>query len=81
MLSAQQIKDLNRELDDDLNRAAEALKTAGKKNLTAEQRGDVEKITAFQKQAVQAREGDLETAVYYARRADLLAKDLLSRLP
>jgi hypothetical protein len=81
ILSAQQIRDYNKEIDEDVNRVTDALNKAGKKNLTAEQRDTVEKITAFQKQAVQAREGDLETAVYYARRADLLAKDLLAHLP
>jgi len=59
----------------------EALKTAGKKNLSAEQRDTVQTITAFQKQAVQAREEDLVTAVNYAKRADVLAKELLARLP
>ena len=65
-----------------MTRVAEALKSAaGKKNLGAEERDTMEKITAFQKQAVQAREEDLVTAVNYARRADLLAKDLLAHLP
>jgi hypothetical protein len=81
MLTTQQIGDYTRQLDEALNYVSEALKTAGKKNLTAEQKDTVEKITAFQKQAVQAREEDLVTAVNYARRADLLAKDLLARLP
>lgn len=82
ILSAQQIRDYTRELDEALNRSMEVLKTAaGKKNLTAEQRETMETITVFQKQAVQAREDDLVTAVNYARRADLLAKDLLAHLP
>jgi hypothetical protein len=81
LLTAQQIHDLNQQFDEFSNYVTEALKTAGKKNLSAEQRDTVQTITAFQKQAVQAREEDLMTAVNYARRADLLAKDLLAHLP
>jgi len=81
ILTAQQRRDLTRQLDEDLNYVAEALNKAGKKNLTAEQRSLAEQIKTFQKQAVQAREEDLVTAVSYAKRADLLAKDLLGRLP
>ncbi len=81
ILTAQQIRENNQQLDEFLNFVTEALKTAGKKNLTADQRDIVERITAFQKQAVQAREDDLVTAVNYARRADFLAIDLLKHLP
>jgi hypothetical protein len=81
ILTAQQIRENNQQLDEYLNFVTEALNKAGKRNLTAEQRGIAEQIKTFQKQAVQAREDDLVTAVNYARRADLLAKDLLSRLP
>jgi len=51
------------------------------KNLTADQKATAERIRTFRKQAEQAREQDLMTAVILARRADLLAKDLLERLP
>jgi vacuolar-type H+-ATPase subunit E/Vma4 len=51
------------------------------KRLNAEQTQAVENIKTFQKQAEQAREQDLLTAANLARRADLLAKDLLERLP
>jgi hypothetical protein len=81
ILTPQQIHDYNREIDDALNRVTEALKLAAKKNLGADQRDTVERMTAFQKQAVQAREEDLVTAVNYAKRADVLAKELLARLP
>lgn len=82
ILTAQQTRDYNREIDLDLGRSTEVLKTAaGKRNLTADQRDLVERIITFQKQAAQAREEDLVTAVNYARRADLLAKDLLAHLP
>jgi hypothetical protein len=52
-----------------------------RKPLTREQIDIRNRIRTFQKQAEQAREQDLVTAVSLARRADLLAKDLLERLP
>jgi hypothetical protein len=82
LLTAQQISDYNKEIDNDLGRVTQALKSAaGRRNLTAEQRVTMETITTFQRQAVQARKEDLVTAVDYARRADFLAKDLLAHLP
>ncbi len=58
-----------------------ALAIAAGKNLNANQSEIVNRIRTFQKQAEQAREQDLVTAVNLARRADLLARDLLERLP
>ena len=55
-------------------------KVAGR-NLTPEQKDIAERVQTYLKQAEQAREQDLVTAVNLARRADLLAKDLLERLP
>jgi hypothetical protein len=51
------------------------------KALNAEQSEIAERIRTFQKQAEQARDQDLVTAVNLARRADLLAQDLVERLP
>lgn len=51
------------------------------RNLTPEQKDIARLVETFLKQAEQAREQDLVTAVNLARRADLLAKDLLERLP
>ena len=51
------------------------------KRLTADQSETADRIRTFRRQAEQAREQDLVTAVSLARRADLLAKDLLGRLP
>ena len=76
-----QRRELNRSLDESLDRVKRALETLGRKNLAGDQIGVVELIRTFQKQAEQAREQDLVTAVSLARRADLLAKDLLGRLP
>jgi hypothetical protein len=80
-LTQEQSRALNKEIDDDLLRVARAMDTLGKKNLGPAERDKLEQITTFQKQAVQAREQDLANAVNLARRADLLAKDLLERLP
>ena len=51
------------------------------KNLNAELTQMVSRIQTFQMQAEQTREQDLVTAVNLARRADLLAQDLIKRLP
>jgi hypothetical protein len=51
------------------------------KNLTPELKDIAERARTYLSQAEQAREQDLVTAVNLARRADLLAKDLLERLP
>jgi len=55
-------------------------KVAGK-SLTAEQKDIAERVQTYLTQAEQARDQDLVTAVNLARRADLLAKDLVDRLP
>ena len=55
-------------------------KVAGK-SLTPEQKDIAERVQTYLTQAEQAREQDLVTAVNLARRADLLAKDLVDRLP
>jgi hypothetical protein len=68
-------------LNDSLERVNRALAIVEAKNLTADQKEIAERIRTFRKQAEQAREQDLLTAVSLARRADLLAKDLLERLP
>ena len=51
------------------------------KNLTVDQKDIAERVKTYALQAEQAREKDLVTAVNLARRADLLATDLLQRLP
>ena len=55
-------------------------KVAGK-NLTPELKDIAERVQTYLSQAEQARDQDLVTAVNLARRADLLAKDLVDRLP
>jgi len=51
------------------------------RNLTPELRDIAERVQTYLTQAEQARDQDLVTAVNLARRADLLAKDLVDRLP
>jgi len=71
-----------RTLDETMERVNRNLAILEGKNLTPEQKEEVERIRTYKKQAEQAREQDLLlTAVSLARRADLLAKDLLERLP
>jgi len=71
----------NQELDQSMDRARRALAMVGNRNLSPELKGIAELVRTFLSQAEQTREQDLVTAVNLARRADLLAKDLLERLP
>ncbi len=81
IFTAEEIRDYNRDLDESLDRVRKALGTLGTKHLGTQDGLTVERIRTFQKQAEQARQEDLVTAVSLARRADLLAQDLLKRLP
>lgn len=73
-------REYNRTIEESLDRVRKALVTVSGKSLTAEQNQIAESIRTFQRQAESAREQDLVTAVSLARRADLLAKDLMARL-
>ena len=81
IFTAEQLREYNRSLDESLDRVKKVLGSVASKNLTPEQVQVVGRIQTFQKQAEQAREQDLVTAVNLARRADLLAQDLVKRLP
>jgi hypothetical protein len=81
IFTAAQLREYNQTLDQSLERVRRALAIASGKNLNANQSEIVNRIRTFQRQAEQAREQDLVTAVNLARRADLLARDLLERLP
>jgi hypothetical protein len=69
------------ELDEMLDGIRKILAVVAGKTLNEEQNEIATRIRTFQRQAEQAREQDLVTAVSFARRADLLAQDLLGRLP
>jgi hypothetical protein len=71
----------NQELDQSMDRVRRALAMVGNRNLSPELKDVVERVRTYLSQAEQTREQDLVTAVNLARRADLLAKDLLERLP
>ncbi len=79
--TAAQAREYNRSIDESLERVRRALAAVSGKNLTPEQRQIAESIRTFQRQAETAREQDLVTALSLARRADLLARDLMVRLP
>ena len=81
MFTPEELRQNIRTLEESLERVNRALTIVEGKNLTSEQKEIAERIRTFRKQAEQAREQDLLTAVSLAKRADLLAKDLLERLP
>lgn len=81
MFTPEEFRQHTRDLDESLERVNRILTTVEGKNLTLEQKETAERIKTFRKQAEQVREQDLLTAVSLARRADLLAKDLLEHLP
>ncbi len=81
MFTAEELKENNRTLDEILERVTRTLTTVEGKNLNADQKETVLRSRTYLKQAEQVREQDLPTAVSLAKRADLLAKDLLEHLP
>jgi hypothetical protein len=81
IFTADQLRTYNRELDESLDHVKKYLQMIAGKNLNSEQTQMVSRIQTFQRQAEQARDQDLVTAVNLARRADLLAQDLFKRLP
>jgi hypothetical protein len=81
MFTVEERRENTRVLEETLERVNRELATVEGKNLTPAQKEIAERIRTFRKQAEQAREQDLLTAVSLARRADLLAKDLLEHLP
>ncbi len=81
IFTADQLRDYNRTLDDSLDRVKKVLAMVAGRSLNVELTSILNRIQTFQKQAEQARDSDLVTAVNLARRADLLAQDLIKRLP
>jgi murein L,D-transpeptidase YcbB/YkuD len=81
IFSPEQERTYVKELDERLQRVRNVLARVVGRNLTPQQRDEVNAIRTFQMQAEQARESNLSTAVEFARRADSLATDLLGRLP
>ena len=82
LYSPDELRQYNRAIDESLGRVKRALDSLSRKNLNPDQQADVNRIMIFQRQAEQAREAqDLLTAKSLAERADLLAQDLLGRVP
>lgn len=81
MFTPEQDREYKQALAESFARVDGALARLEGKHLTPEQSETADRIRTFRKQAEQTREQDLVTAVSLARRADLLAKDLLLRLP
>ena len=81
IFSAEQLREYNRTLDESLERVKRTLAQVAGRSLNGDLSDIVVRIQTFQKQAEQARDQDLVTAVNLARRADILAQDLLKRLP
>jgi hypothetical protein len=81
ILTPEESRRNTQELDQYTESVKRALAKVAGRNLTAEQKDTAERVQTYLTQAEQAREQDLVTAVSLAKRADLLAKDLLERLP
>lgn len=81
LFTPDQRREYTRELDERIQHVRRALEILASKNLTPEQSDVRNTISTFQKQAEQYRDQDLVSAVNLARRADLLAQDLLQRVP
>jgi len=81
IFTAEEIRTYTNDLNASLVRVNENLGKLARRRLGKEEVLKMEQIKTFQKQAEQARQEDLVTAVYLARRADLLAQDLLDHLP
>jgi hypothetical protein len=81
ILTPEESRRNNQELDQYMDRVRRALAKVEGRNLNPELKDVAERVRTYLTQAEQTREQDLVTAVNLARRADLLAKDLLERLP
>ena len=78
ILTPEQRQDLSRELSQSLSSARRGLEAAARRSLTLEQFETMELARSFIAQAERARKSDLSLAAQLARRADLLARALLS---
>jgi hypothetical protein len=78
IFTPEQIREYNKDLDENLDRVRKALTALARKRLNPDDAITVERIRTFLKQAEEARKDDLVTAVQLAKRADALAKDLQS---
>ncbi len=80
LFTPEQTREYTKDLEESLERVKRALTALARKRLKRDEVMTVERIRTFQKQGEQARQEDLVTAVNLAKRADLLAQDLLGRV-
>ena len=78
MLSPEERAELTQSLDRNLSNARQAMSHLSGHSLTTEQSQTVSLVQSLLAQADKARHGDLTVAAQLARRADLLARDLLN---
>jgi len=81
MLSPEELREHTRNYDYSLRETQRMLAQILKRNLTADQSQSAARIRTFLAQAEELRRSDLVAAVNLARRAELLARDLLGQLP
>ncbi len=81
ILTPEESRRNTQELDKYTESVKSLLARVAGRTLTPEQKDIAERVQTYLAQAEQARDQDLVTAVNLARRADLLAKDLVDRLP
>ena len=78
MLTPDEKADLSRALDQSLSSARQNLSDISAQNLSPQEAETVNLVRAFVSQAERARETDLSTAAQLARRAELLARSLIT---
>jgi hypothetical protein len=76
LLSPEEERKFNQEIDESLERARRNLALVSQRPLSAEQQIVLERVHAFLQQTIEIRPLDLVTARSLAQRADLLARDL-----
>jgi hypothetical protein len=81
IFTAEELRQMNQELDERLGNVRRALARTEGKTLSPELAMIANSARSFMLQAEQARSLDLVTAVNLAKRADLFAMDLVQRLP
>ena len=80
MFTPDQKREYDRQLNDSLDRVKKVMAAIAGKALNTEQNEIADRIRTFEQQAEKARAQDLVAAVGLARRADVLAQDLMERL-
>jgi hypothetical protein len=78
MLSPEERAELTQSLDRNLSNARQAMSRLSGHSLTTEQSQTVSLVQSLLAQADKARHSDLTVAAQLARRAELLARDLLN---